>query len=267
MRAKYAFAERACSMPDKILDFYNPLAAHYHLMFEDWNKSIARQAAILNSLVASLHPGGPLTILDCACGIGTQAIGFASKGHCVSAYDLSPDAVARAKHEAEDRGLQISFDVFDMRSLPGIGNGNFDVVAALDNALPHLSPEDVQRAVSEMAAKLKPGGLFLASIRDYDSLIVQRPAMQKPAFYGSNGQRRIVHQVWDWIDGERYVLHLFLTVETGAAWISHHFVSEYRCVLRSELTHAAEAAGLSEIAWRMPPESGFYQPIVTARKP
>jgi glycine/sarcosine N-methyltransferase len=33
------------------LDSYDDLAEYYHLIFEDWDRSIKRQAGILNSLI------------------------------------------------------------------------------------------------------------------------------------------------------------------------------------------------------------------------
>jgi glycine/sarcosine N-methyltransferase len=54
----------------------------------------------------------------------------------VTASDLSEAAVMRAKHEAKIRGMEISFLVSDMTSMSQIMEGNFDVVAAMDNALP-----------------------------------------------------------------------------------------------------------------------------------
>jgi SAM-dependent methyltransferase len=251
---------------ESTVGFYDPLAEHYHLIFENWDESIERQAGVLDALLASQFGDGPLRILDCACGIGTQALGFASRGHQVVASDLSPAAVARARREAERRGHAISFHISDMTSLAEIPDRGFDVVAVLDNALPHLSADQVAAAARAMSTKLRTGGLLIASIRDYDALITQRPTIQEPAFYGNEGARRIMHQVWDWIDHERYTIHLYITQQTSEGWQTHHFVSEYRCLLRSELTTALESAGLSEVLWRMPTESGFHQPIVVAQK-
>src|SRR3984957_16893712 len=172
-------------MPERILSCYEPFADHYHLIFDDWDQAIERQARILNPLLTAQGCGHPLKILDCACGIGTQALGFASFGHRVVASDLSRAAVSRATREAESRGLDISFHVSDMTSLTEIADRDFDVVVTLDNALPHLTAEQLVRAIKAAGAKLKSNGLFIASIRDYDALIVQRPAMQEPAFYGS----------------------------------------------------------------------------------
>jgi glycine/sarcosine N-methyltransferase len=252
-------------MPEKIVSFYSPLAEHYHLIFEDWDQSIEQQAKILNPLLASEVREGPLKILDCACGIGTQALGFASHGHNVVASDLSPAAVARANKEAELRGRRISFHVSDMTQLVEIEESDFDVVVALDNAIPHLTASELRCALAAIASKLKPSGLFMASIRDYDTLVLRRPAIQGPVFYGGEGSRRILLQVWDWIDDRRYTLHQYITRQSGKEWISHHFVSEYRCLLKAELTAGLQSAAFEKVQWRMPAESGYYQPLVLAR--
>ena len=254
-------------MTERILSFYEPLADHYHLIFDDWEITIQRQAGILNPLLVANLQRSSLKILDCACGIGTQALGLAGLGHRVVASDLSPAAVNRAMREVEKRGLEISFHVSDMCALTEVTEGDFDVVAVLDNALPHLTADQLRRAIVAMSLKLKANGLFIASIRDYDSLILQRPVIQEPAFYGVEGDRRIVHQVWDWIDEASYTLHLFITVQSVRTWTAHHFISEYRCLLREELTTALQNAGFRKIQWLMPAESGFYQPLVLARWP
>jgi glycine/sarcosine N-methyltransferase len=152
-----------------------------------------------------------------------------------------------------------------MTSLQEITESDFDVVVAMDNALPHLDSVQLKQASHAISSKLKPNGLFMASIRDYDELILQKPSIQQPAFYGEQGKRRIVHQVWDWIDDTRYILHLYITTHSGQQWKTHHFVSEYRCLLRDELTAVLKCAGFGEVRWLMPSESRFYQSIVLAR--
>jgi glycine/sarcosine N-methyltransferase len=249
------------------LDFYESLADCYHLIFEDWDRSIHQQARVLDLVIARELPGRPLSILDCACGIGTQALGFASLGHHVVASDLSPNAVRRAAREAQMRALDIQFYVSDMTTLREIPDTRFDVVGALDNALPHLTPGQLAQAVKTMASRLKSGGLFLASIRDYDLLLQQRPTMQEPVFFGPEGTRRIVHQVWDWIETAKYQLHLYITIQADQQWKAHHFIAEYQCVKRQELSEALRCAGFHEPIWLMPAESGYFQPLVLARWP
>jgi SAM-dependent methyltransferase len=254
-------------MTERILSFYDALAGHYHLIFGDWEGAIERQARILGPLLASHASKGPLRILDCACGIGTQAIGLAALGHQVVASDFSRAAVDRARSEARRRSLAISFRVSNMTSLQEIPEKDFDVVVAMDNALPHLSLAELGQAAGAIAARLRRNGLFVATIRDYDKLILEKPAMQPPAFYGELGCRRIVHQVWDWIENNRYLVHLYITTESDQGWDTLHFVSEYRCLLREELSSLLRQTGFEDVRWLMPAESGFYQPLVLARWP
>jgi glycine/sarcosine N-methyltransferase len=254
-------------MRNQVFDFYESLADYYHLIFEDWDRSIHQQAGVLDLLISRELPRRPLNMLDCACGIGTQALGFSSLGHHIVASDLSRAAVGRAGREARIRALDIKFYVSDMTALREIPETHFDVVAALDNALPHLTPDQLTQAIKAMASKLNRGGLLIASIRDYDLLIEQRPAVQEPAFFGSEGTRRIVHQVWDWIEAAKYNLHLYITIKADQEWKTHHFISGYRCLKRQELSDVLQLTGFSEPIWLMPAESGYYQPLVLARWP
>jgi SAM-dependent methyltransferase len=158
-----------------------------------------------------------------------------------------------------------------MTSLKEVAESGFDVAIAMDNALPHLNSGQLAQAAASIRRKLKPDGLFMASIRDYDALSVERPTSQKPVFYGAPGSRRIVHQVWDWAasteEEARYTLPVYITVESERGWKAHHFVSAYRCLLRGELSAALNDAGFADVHWIMPRESGSYQPIVLARSP
>jgi SAM-dependent methyltransferase len=254
-------------MAESIAGFYDELAASYHLIFEDWDAAIDRQARRIDSLLRTVIPSWPLRILDCACGIGTQSLGLAALGHRVSASDLSTGAVERARREAALRGLTIPFSVSDMTSLREVPESGFDAVIAMDNALPHLSTAQLRRAAAAIRSKLRPGGLFIASMRDYDALIQEKPIIQKPVFYGAPGSRRIVHQVWDWVTETSYVLHVYITLESEQGWEARHFVSHYRCLQREELSRILADAGFHPIRWLMPPESGSNQSIVLARRP
>jgi SAM-dependent methyltransferase len=247
-------------------EFYDDLAEHYHLIFEDWSRSIERQANVLGPLLEIRIDRTPLKILDCACGIGTQAIGIAQRGHTVVASDLSKAAVRRAAHEARKLGLDMEFHVADMRDLSALPKADFDAVLLADNSLPHLlSDHDLSQSLQNISIRLKPGGLLLATIRDYDSLLSTRPSFQGPTFYSQSETRRIVHQVWDW-DENQYEVHLYLTWHSASAWTTKHYASRYRAMTRAELTQSLKSSDFKEIQWLMPETTRFYQPIVLARK-
>ena len=89
----------------------------------------------------------------------------------------------------------------------------------------------------------------MASMRDYDRLIKERPVVQGPSFYSDEGRRRIVLQVWDWLDDRRYTVHA---------------AAVYRSLTRHELNTALNDVCFKNVRWLFPAESDFYQPIVLA---
>jgi hypothetical protein len=117
-----------------------------------------------------------------------------------------------------------------------------------------------------MKTKLKPGGLLLASIRDYDELVKERPAVQMPRIFDGPEGRRIVFQVWDWEpDKPAYTFSHFMLKQIDGEWKTIHNQSRYKALLRGELNVILNGADFKDIEWHMPEETGYYQPIVTAR--
>ena len=104
----------------------------------------------------------------------------------------------------------------------------------------------------------------MASIRDYDRLISERPVVQGPSFYLDQGHRRIVFQVWDWLDDHRYVFHLYISRDSEMGWQTFHTSALYRALLRDEVSGALRQARFENARWLFPAESGFYQPIILA---
>lgn len=254
-------------MSDSVQAFYDDLAADYHEMYADWQASICRQALALDALIRGKGVAGITRLLDCSCGIGTQAIGLAELGYQVHATDLSPEAVRRARSEAEKAGVHMEFGVADFRTLSVDVPGTFDVVLSGDNALPHLLTDaDLDLALRNIRTKMKPDGLFLASIRDYDTMAKARPRSGPLQVVDGETGRRIVFQVWDWeASGRTYRVQLFMLHKIDGQWQTVERVTRYRALQRAELSERLRRAGFSEIQWHETEECGFFQPVVTAR--
>jgi 2-polyprenyl-3-methyl-5-hydroxy-6-metoxy-1,4-benzoquinol methylase len=220
--------------------FYDDLAGDYDALHADWPASVLRQGEALDGLIRGELGDAAQALLDCSCGIGTQAIGLALRGHDVLATDLSPASVVRARHEAASMGAALTFGVADFTRLAEQVSGTFACVLSCDNSVAHLhSDEDLALFAESVAAKLRPGGLALVSLRD-----------------------------WEWDDeGRSYELAQFTLRGTGESWQTACRRTRLRALRRQELCDAISAAGLSEVRWRTPEETGYYQPIVTARKP
>lgn len=255
-------------MSEPVRDFYEGLAEEYHLLYANWAQTVERQGAALDALLRRSGAPPPRRVLDCACGIGTQALGLAGRGYVVHATDLSPSAIARAGREARAMGIHLSTGVADMRTLDTEVPGTFDVVVAFDNAIPHLlTDEDLDAAAHAMAAKMVPGGLLALSIRDYDLLMTQQPRFTSERVLDAPEGRRILFQVWDWAtDGRTYKVHQFILRPEGSGWQATEHTGVYRALQRVEVERALTGAGLVDTRWYAPEETGFFQPILTARR-
>ncbi|MFB7554205.1 class I SAM-dependent methyltransferase, partial [Streptomyces sp. NPDC056154] len=124
---------------------------------------------------------------------------------------------------------------------------------------------DLEKACGNFHGKLEQGGLLVISIRDYDHEITERQRATLPRVM--DGGKRIAFQVWDWAeDADVYEVNQYLMQEIDGVWQTKVNKTSYRALQRMEFSEALRAAGFEDIRWHMPAESGYYQPIVTARK-
>lgn len=141
----------------------------------------------------------------------------------------------------------------------------FDIVIAMDNALPHmLTSNDLACAVSSILNQTKNGGMFVASIRDYDALLMDKPPYSPPYIHKTASGQRVSFQTWTW-EGDNYRLIQYIVDDEDALQISK-FECVYRATRRREVTDLLMANGCSEAVWMFPEATGFYQPIVIAKK-
>ena len=60
-------------------------------------------------------------------------------------------------------------------------------------------------------------------------------------------------------------MNLFLVSEENGRWQTLHHKTVYRALPREELQKILEKVGFTEVGWKMPAQSDYYQPIVIAR--
>lgn len=257
-------------MSDDVRQFYDDLAGAYQFIFPDWQRSVQRQADVLAKLLTQVEIAAPATVLDCTCGIGTQAIGLATKGYHVHGTDLSPDAVARARENATQFEFSHppTFAVADLLTAPKEPQ-QYDVVLSCDNAVAHFhTNEELAQAVQTMKQQVKDGGLLLISLRDYDS-IVQFPPHTTPVSHSETADgEHFVFQVWDWADdlSSYHMRMYFVNQPLEGDPVTRVYQSHLRALLRQDLEQILLDAGLRDVQWYLLELSHYYQPIVTAWK-
>lgn len=245
--------------------FYDRLASEYDKLFLDWSAATREQAHILDRIFRNHGFDHTAAILDCACGIGTQSIGLGAMGYQITASDISNGALAEGRKRAAESGVPIRFAQADFCALADTFEEVFNIIICMDNALPHmLSASALETAVKSIANQLAVGGLFVASIRDYDTLLTQKPPYSPPYIHKTPMGQKVSFQTWDW-DGDHYKLVQYIIDDECTLKVSR-FQCEYRATLRAELSNLLQASGFCHVMWLFPDETGFYQPIVVAKK-
>lgn len=117
----------------------------------------ADATALLDTIEKTLNPSPGQSILDVGCGRGRHSIALADRGYQMTGIDLSRQSIADARARAAEAGVDVSFEVMDMRT--PFCNACFDGVVNLFTAFGYFDEQrEHQRAIHAMASALKPGG-------------------------------------------------------------------------------------------------------------
>jgi len=248
-------------------DFYDDFSDDYQLIYPDWQESTQRQGGEISRLIGRLKGPDVDSVLDCSCGIGTQAVGLALEGFTVRATDISPKAVARAAASAAAMGAEVTFGTADFRYLDQQVDGSFDVVLSFENSVAHmLTDEDLAMAFAAMKAKLAPGGLLLVSVRDYGAYWRERRPGTIPRTMDLGGRKRVYFQTWEWqSDAPVYTSEFFVLKQTDHGWDVKSGRTTLRALAKEALLDLLKEAGYQDIAWHPPTDSGYHQPVISAR--
>jgi len=121
-----------------------------------FDRIAAGAAASHEAVVTALDLVPGTRVLDIATGTGAVALRAAEQGAVVTAVDIAPQLLERARGAALEAGLAIEFLVADVQQLP-FAPGSFDAVASAQGAVFASDRETVAR---ELARVCKSGGLL-----------------------------------------------------------------------------------------------------------
>jgi len=248
-----------------IATYYDSLAPYYKLIHSDWNASVQRHAAALDGVIREVFGPGVQTILDAACGIGTQSLGLAQLGYTVAASDISPAAVEQARLEAARRGLAIQFRVADMRQLWPAHQRQFDVVIACDNAVPHLlSDADIRLAFEQFYRCITPGGGCMLSVRDYAAMELGGQRLYPRLTHATPDGRIVLFDLWEF-EGSFYNITTYVVEDQGQPIAQTHVIrgGRYYCVSIATLENLLAQAGFGQVKTL---RDRFFQPLIVGVK-
>ncbi|MCU1364785.1 MAG: type 11 methyltransferase [Ilumatobacteraceae bacterium] len=253
--------------PEAIAKFYDEWAVDYDAAHSDWRATVVAHGTLLAEALAARGIVPRARVLDCTCGIGTQAIGLALQGYVVSASDLSAREIDRARAESATFGVELDLTVADLlhldSTLPASWRG-FDAVISA-NSLTHLGDDDTLfAAFTQMAGRCRPGGVVAVTNRDYEAVADRRPSSTPVQQTALDGIRRASFQLWDWaVDGHSYRMEDVLLSRSeedpDGVWTVRSRATTLHAWRPADIDRAAFAAGLGDAEWT---QHG-HQPIAT----
>lgn len=245
--------------------FYDAIAADYHWLYRDWETQLEREGLTLRRF---FREHTIKTVLDASCGPGTQAIALARLGYQVTAADPSPGLLERARHNAAVCGVadQITFVESDFQSLHERVQGPFDAVITKGSALPHLlHDEQIEETFLIFHELLRPGGLLLVGMRDFEPLLEDRPRFWPGQIHEEPHEQVITFDIWDWDDGPPVTVTVNTFIVRGSG---EHYRVQRRPVVFRALTAAEVAVVLSELGFEnFQSQPDRWELIMTATRP
>ncbi len=247
-------------------DFYDAIAEYYTLFNRDWEVRLEREGLSLRSI---FRRQGIERVLDAACGAGAQSIPLAQLGFDVVAVDPSPGMLKKAQELAADYGVagKIRFERADFLHLHDVVSGPFDAVVCKGNALPHLLLDlEIETTLRTFYELLRPGGLLVIGMRDFDLFIEGRPRFL-PGFVHDfdDGSEFITFDLWEWQDGPPVIAtqNLYIVSGKGENYTTLKRQVIFRPLSTDEVKVVLLELGFEEVA-DQPDRS---ERVLVARKP
>jgi SAM-dependent methyltransferase len=159
-------AERAVAITERALldtqHAFDSVAADYHRSNTENPILCAMRDRVLAEVGRRVVCGG--RILDLGCGPGADDETLAKAGYHVTAIDWSPNMVeqARARISAAGVSRQATVQHLGIHQLERLPAGIFD--AAYSNFGPLNCASDLSAAAADIAARLRPAGVVVASV-------------------------------------------------------------------------------------------------------
>lgn len=245
-------------------DYYNYFAEKYKYILSDYENLITQEGSILKHIFEKYAKREVHSILDCTCGIGIQTISLAKLEYEVYGSDLSEKEINVADFETKKANLNVTYNVCDCRNLKRVyKNKKFDAIISVDSALPHLLTEnDLKAALESISNQLKKDGIFIASFRDYDLMLKEKPQWAYPQRITKLSDRDIVVvRSFDWNNDICTSHQYYIEKPKNKKPVLFYNTYKQWAITREKMLEIAKNCSFKNCFWAFPEETGFYQPI------
>jgi SAM-dependent methyltransferase len=244
--------------------FYDAIAEFYPLFYKDWEVQLEREGLTLRSIFRNK---GVQDVLDVGCGPGTQSIPLAKLGFNVIGVDPSPELIKKAHETAEKHDVNVTWLRGDFLSLDSLIDEPVDAIICKGNSLPHLlTDEDIEHTIHIFYELLRPGGLVVIGLRDFEMMLEHRPRFL-PGFshIDEDDNEFITFDIWEWEEGPPIIAtqNLFMIQGNGRTYETIKRTVHFRPLSTDELKVVLLEQNFEDIEQ----SSDRWEQLIIARKP
>jgi SAM-dependent methyltransferase len=252
-------------VPSTADDQYRDLADDYEWLVPDGHVEAEAVLERLGSRFAALTDPA---ILDCACGVGADAVALARRGYRVWGSDGSAAMVAAARRRAAEAGVPVALRVCRWQDLPRSFDEHFDLVLCLGNSVSHLRTWDMVESFRGMAEVLEPTGTLVVNARNWEKLRRERRRLTFPdRVLERDGRRCVPLYVWshapEWESAHE--VEIVLLVDTDGSLEARRHELTFWPFRVGQLRDRLETVGLRVVDDTYHPDADWYE--VVAEKP
>lgn len=144
-------------------------SSHYSEQAKDYDAFNEENSRVTNQTIEKILKKHKVnTVLDITCGTGSQVFWLTKRGYEVVGSDINANMLKVAKRRAKKERFTIPFIQGDMRTTKV---GTFDAVISIFNAVGHLTKRDFEKAMRNIHANLKAGGIYVFDINNLNYLL------------------------------------------------------------------------------------------------
>jgi ubiquinone/menaquinone biosynthesis C-methylase UbiE len=232
--------------------FYTTYAWAYDFLI---TRPITQDCAGIATLLAQqgIAPGARL--LDAGCGTGGYALALAQRGYDVTGLDLSVPLLREAQERAHHARVSCALVCGNLLRLPFAPHYDGVLCRGVLNDL--LDTPSRQQVFCAFARVLRPGGVLLLDVRDWDTTVARKQQQPVSAQTVVTPRGTLTFRSVTTLDPRQHQLHVAerhtLTTADGDTVATYDFAM--RCWTREELQQHLTHAGFRAIRY-----FGAYDP-------
>ena len=155
------------NLPNKV--FYDELASDYDNMIS-FEKAVENKKKLLKNFVTDEMKSAA----DIGCGSGVDSISLSSLGLKVTAFDPSSEMLKKAEVNSKKMKIKVEYHNYTADNIPNDFDEKFDLLTCLGNTFANIPKEKFITSLQRCYEILKPQGLLLIQILNYDKIIFEK---------------------------------------------------------------------------------------------